>query len=341
MGAKGTDEGGGADEGPVPSILRPWVAAYRACPKLRIPGTTVDVAFSLVAALLFALVRISARRLLAFLGWPSATFLRAECDGDAGCEATLFAAACLTSLVHCSTVLPGLGSCLYHTKAFGGYVPSAKMDSAPRWWRDAAAATVAFTTGYMIYDSVVGYAVETWVGAADAEGGGWFGRGRPVLNDEDLMYLVHHVLCTLCMLSARIQGSGHLAAMILMFTGEFTAPVMNAQLILQRALSIGAGGEGAERIAAVVDQVYSLLYVLFRTPVVGIGYVCAAHLTYDLLFTKRGRKNASIWVSLAWMPMIWGVLIGSIPTLYGCFNILRDGPLGSLIGGGEDGGGEL
>jgi hypothetical protein len=76
----------------------------------------------------------------------------------------------------------------------------------------------------MIYDSILGYVVETWQ----------TGIG-PVLSIDDWTYLVHHILTTLYMLSAKIAGAGHMSALMLIFNGEFSAPIMNLYFILEKA----------------------------------------------------------------------------------------------------------
>jgi len=286
-------------EGEIPVLLRPWISSYRSTPKLCIPGTDVDILYSLLSALFLTSVRLSARTLFVSFGWP------------AGHASTLYAAACVASFVHSTSLLPGLGAVLFSRP----HIPSARLDSHPLWWQDAVHATMSFCTGYMIYDSIVGYAIETWQPGVG-----------PVLSDEDVTYLGHHVLCSLCMLSARITGAGQSAAMVMMFTGEMTAPLMNVQLILEKSLAMGAccGGRAAwvRAAAAYVDWVFSLAYCVLR---IFIGPACAAHLTYDL-FSKSGRRDMPVWLSLSWMPMIWGVLVGSIPQIYACIDILKGGP---------------
>ena len=51
----------------------------------------------------------------------------------------------------------------------------------------------------------------------------------------------------------------------------------------------------------------------------------AAHLTYDLLLTKEGRQNCSVFITLLWMPMCWGVLFGSIPWIEETWEMVQDG----------------
>ncbi|KAL7497880.1 hypothetical protein ACHAWT_009123 [Skeletonema menzelii] len=105
------------------------------------------------------------------------------------------------------------------------YVPSAKLQDSPQWYQDAMHALLGFCTGYMIYDSFMGYIVEVWQP----------GKG-PVLSADDWMFLAHHILTTLYMTSSRWVKAGHISAMVLMYNGEFSAPVMNLHFVLEKAM---------------------------------------------------------------------------------------------------------
>ena len=145
----------------------------------------------------------------------------------------------------------------------------------------------------MIYDSVLGYVIEVWVP----------GTG-PVLTFDDWLFLGHHILTTLYMLSARWKKAGHMSALMLMFNGEFSAPVMNLHLILEKAMEQECCKVLAwlPTLFAYNEQLFSIVYLICRVPISPfvIGYV-----TYDLLFTKRGRRDVPLWLSICWMPMCW------------------------------------
>lgn len=282
----------------VPWVLRPWISLYRATPKISIPGTDVDLAFSLVCAVLFSVLRLSFRRALTAHGWP------------VGAPDTYFASSCLASLCHSAALLPGLAAILLAQK----FLPSGTLRSSPRWYRDATHALMGFCTGYMLYDSVVSYVIEKWRP----------GRG-PVLFGDDWLYLGHHILTTLYMTSARWQGAGHMSAMMLMFNGELSAPVMNFHLFLENALTQPCcqGIAWLPDLSAVVEQVFSYLYLLCR---VAVSPFVIAYISYELLLTKTGRKNVPLWLSLCWMPMCWGVQFGSISWIKTCIKTIGLGP---------------
>ena len=83
----------------IPPILQPWISLYRSTPKFNIPGTSVDISFSLHCAAIFSILRIAARYALYWLGWT------------VGCD-TNYTAACLVSIFHSSLLLPGLAAVL-------------------------------------------------------------------------------------------------------------------------------------------------------------------------------------------------------------------------------------
>ena len=224
---------------PYGTILQPWINVYRSTPKLYIPFTDIDFAFSLVCATIFSILRIFFRHALYYLGWP------------VGAPDTYFASACMASFCHSSLILPGLAAVLLSQK----YVPSGKLQTSPEWYQDATNALMSFCTGYMIYDSIMGYVVGTWQPGVG-----------PVLTDDDWMYLGHHILTTLYMVSARAVKAGHMSAMILMFNGEFTAPIMNTHLILEKALVQEAfkNSTWLQVLFVYNDQFFSALYVLCR-----------------------------------------------------------------------------
>eukprot|EP00581_Thalassiosira_minuscula_P004917 CAMPEP_0183740830 /NCGR_PEP_ID=MMETSP0737-20130205/60597_1 /TAXON_ID=385413 /ORGANISM="Thalassiosira miniscula, Strain CCMP1093" /LENGTH=302 /DNA_ID=CAMNT_0025975983 /DNA_START=87 /DNA_END=995 /DNA_ORIENTATION=+ len=288
----------------IPLILRQWTSLYRATPKIYIPGTDVDIAFSLVCAVVFSALRLSFRYALYSFGW------------QVGATDTYFASACLASFCHSMLILPGLGAILLSQK----YVPSGKLQPSPKWYQDATHSLMGFCTGYMIYDSIMGYVVETWQP----------GIG-PVLSADDWSYLGHHILTSLYMTSARLKRAGHMSALMLMFNGEFSAPIMNMHLFMEKALAQECckGISWLPTLFTYNEQFFSFLYLVCR---VAVSPFVIAHVTYDLLLTKRGRGDVPLWLSISWMPMCWGVQIGSIPWIYTCIDTLKNGP-----GGGEHG----
>lgn len=105
------------------------------------------------------------------------------------------------------------------------------------------------------------------------------------------------------MLSARIAGAGHMSAMILMFNGEFSAPIMNFHFILEKACAQYKGITWLSNLFAYNQLLFSFVYIVCR---VAVSPFVIAYVSYDLLFTESGRKDVPLWLSLSWMPMCWG-----------------------------------
>jgi len=111
-----------------------------------------------------------------------------------------------------------------------------------------------------------------------------------------------------------------------MFLGELTAPIMNAVRISQTATTHGMASNFWQTNAhPILEFAFALLYVIFRA---FLGPVVAVHLSYDLL-TREGRKNVPVQLSILWLVMCWGVLLGSIPWIKNALRILSDagGPI--------------
>jgi len=291
----------------IPTILQPWVHLYRSTPKLYLPYTKIDIFFSLLCAIAFSTLRITFRHVLYYFGWP------------VGGEDTYFAAACMTSFWHSTLILPGLASLLLSQP----FVPSGKLETSPQWYQDATHSILSYCTGYMIYDSILGYVIETWQP----------GIG-PVLTTDDWTFVGHHILTSLYMLSCRLISAGHVSAMILMFNGEFSAPIMNMHFFLEKALEQECckGIECLPSLFAYNEQVFSIVYLVCR---VMVSPFVISYVSYDLLF-KRGRekRDVPLWLAISWMPMCWGVQFGSIPWIMTCMEKVKASS--SMVGNGGE-----
>eukprot|EP00985_Skeletonema_marinoi_P032367 scaffold39117_cov148-Skeletonema_marinoi.AAC.13 len=289
------------DDTNVPHVLKNWIALYRSSPKVYLPGTDIDFGFSLRCAIPLSVSRIIFRHALYYFGWDQS-------------KDTIYASGCVTGICHSSLLVPGLLAMLLSQK----YVPSAKLQGSPQWYQDAMHALLGFCTGYMIYDSFMGFIVEVWQP----------GRG-PVLSSDDWMYLGHHILTSLYMTSTRWVKAGHISAMVLMFFGELSNPFMNLKLILEKALEQDCCKDVTWLPTLFVcnEQVFSICYIICR--VFAASFVFP-HLTHDLLI--RGKKNAPMWLILCWLFLCYGVQFGSIPMIYTSIDTVKNGPSLSSAG---------
>ena len=277
----------------IPIALRPLVSAYRSVPRFSIPLTDFDVSFILASFAALCPLRVAFENLLPLAGWPpSDTRLTIDAAGSfvSGLQATFLCVACWSCLVS------------------QPYRPSSRIDSAPVWWRDAVTSVLDYCIGYMMYDTV--FLIITAARTGTDLGG-------------DIMFLGHHFATSLTMLSARRLGAGHLVVMILMFTGELSSPFMNSHMVLRLAARVPElASPWLHTMLAYAEFSYSIVYVAMR---IFLGPISAAHITYELIFTKRGRENVPFWLTALWLPMIWGVLIGSKPYIDEALEMLSDG----------------
>lgn len=275
----------------VPFILTPWIYLYRKLPKVYIPFTSLDVSFTIVSAIFLTCIDYTSAHILQSRGLP-----RPQTRKLAGSITTIFHSTCLVL---------GLGACL-RTQP---YRPSHKMDCHPDWWQDTAKALISFCTGYMIYDAAVQFLADRWQ----------HGVGL-VLSRVDWIFLGHHAATAAYMTSTRLIEAGHQSAMILMFFGELTAPIMNVLRITNILTEMDCKSTLLNLWRPVIQYLFSLSYVFFRLLV---GPVSAVYLTYDLLLTKQGRTNVPIGLSFVWLTMVWVVLVGSWPWIQSSIRILQ------------------
>lgn len=279
-----------------PAILRPWIYLHRSVPRFlvwKVSGTSdLDFSLAFVAVLALSSVRLLFLRLLVSAGWPAESSAPGEYIGWA---MTLEAAGSLTSIVQSSLLSISLAACFLAQP----YIPSARMDASPPWWRDAAEALIQLCMGCMLYDALKLFLIKGW-----DDNFGW-----QALDEMDCVFASHHLAMAVYMMTARLVGAGHQSAMILVYTGEVTSPIMHAHAMLRIAMRLRCcQGAVTDTLLTFVEYAFIGTYCLFR---IAVGPVAAAHLTYDLLFTRQGRQNVPLWLSIpAWMPLCWGVTIG-------------------------------
>jgi len=275
----------------IPYTIRPFLSLYRSVPNLiyvrsSTTNEKVGLTFALISCLFFGACQLLTQALLISLGWPRDD------------PSYLMAVSCNIPIIHSLLLLTGLFTCLTHHP----FDPSALMSDAPagRWWRDAVNGYMEMTTGYMLYDTLNCVFFLWWV-----PGKGFIPTG------ESMSFLGHHFATSVFMLSTRMTGAGHYAAIQLMFQGEFTNPLQNFRTILEQEMITECCYDGVVRsIFPYVDFMFGLAYAFFR---IILGNVTGLFINYDLLFTKRGRSRVPWGLSILWCLCMWGVLLGSIP----------------------------
>jgi len=279
-------------------ILRPILKLYQKTPTILKVG--IDFTFTIAAALLLSAIRTLILYGLIYLGWPVKS------------KMTTDAAASLVSMLHALYLCACLATLLLNIPGgWRSYIPSCKMSShkQSKDWQDAASACLELCTGYMLFDA-------SWL-VIDSHQLGL------VLNEFDCMILGHHILTSLYMTSCRVIQAGHLSAMILMLLGEMTNPVMNGFFVTRFAIQLECcSSENVLLVHTLLEHIHAVTYVIAR---LFIAPIFALHNAWDLLFTRRGRENIPLPLSLIWVSMAMAVLIGSIPFALEAVDMLRDG----------------
>jgi hypothetical protein len=272
------------------NLIDIWVRVYNGSPKIFIPGTKFDVCFTILSTLCLSVVR------------ALSTFIYIRIfNFDPTNRRTLEMAASTTSAIHSLLLVPVLWQLLRDQP----FVPSAPIANAPQRYKDGVTAMLQLCTGYMIYDFIFMMKLEGWT-----------------IHADDLAFVAHHFVTIFVMTQTRILGAGHVFTMNLMWSGEWTNPLQNLLYVTKYAIQMTPDDSFVHMIHPYVEMAYALFYLFFRA-VVGPGLIVIN--TFDLLFTKEGRKNIPFKVSLLWCPMTAGIIIGSIPWTIEAYDMIMDG----------------
>jgi hypothetical protein len=195
--------------------------------------------------------------------------------------------------------------------------PAARMGEAPLWWQKFADSLLQFCTGYMVYDALVNILYLRYDPSLHSI----------VLNDDDKLFLVHHIMTSTYMTSARIIQAGHMSAMICMLLGELTNPLHNLYMMGEVAMKLDCcNGLTAQRFHAAISIAFAAMYNLFRAVLAPPVF---AWVSYCLIVSKQGRTNIPLSLNLLWNFMIWAVVFGSSSWIVKCHGILVDFMQGS------------
>ncbi|KAL3912884.1 MAG: hypothetical protein SGILL_006715 [Bacillariaceae sp.] len=282
----------------IPAVARFWVALHDALPTITVPFTkNLDITLTLASALFLTSVRLTAEYVLVnYFGWPEGDTLTKEASSSCG------------SITHSMTLCTGLIVAFATQKC----QPAARMDESPLWWQKFADSLLQFCTGYMVYDAIINILYLRYDSTLQTI----------VLGDDDKLFLIHHIMTTTYMTSARILRAGHMSAMTCMLMGELTNPLHNMYMMGDVAMKLECcNGPGAQKFHAVISVAFAAMYNLFRAVLAPPVF---AWVSYCLIITKRGRTNIPLPLNLLWNLMIWGVVFGSSSWIVKCHGILMD-----------------
>jgi hypothetical protein len=277
-----------------PWLLKKWQNVYNSVPKMYIPFTNYDIGFSVLSAVVLSIIRvIIAERAFVAYGWP---------EGSAN-----KISGSVSSIFHSMNLVPALAVILW-TRPKDFMSPASEMGGA-QWWQDATNAVLSFCIGYMLYDSIIGYGYYRWVPGVGI-----------VLKGSDAMFLGHHFMTALYMISCRVMGAGHISAMICMFMGEATNPFHNLFFITSEAMTLDCcNGPILQMLHEKNEFIFSLLYCSFRT---FLSFPWFSYTTYDLILGK-GRQNIPLVLRFLFAAMIWAVYVGSIPWIKDSWEVVK------------------
>lgn len=293
-----------ADFERVPFLASIWLSVYNAVPKIRLPGSSLDIGFTIVCSCVFYCIRLAIIRMLHQFGWPEENLTRSAAGSLVG------------GFFHTSNLVP-ISYVLI--KAAPTYNPSSAMKDHPQWWQDTADAALQLCGGYFVYDTVVGFLIDAWVP----------GKG-PVLGDGAIIFLLHHFLSLFYVLSVRYYGAGEQSLFMCVLLGETTNPAFNSYLVSQSAKKLACcNGPFAMQVITAIEIVTAIVYIPFRAV---IGPVVGAGMSYNIICSKSARANLPMWVRVIWTVVLWAIGIGSIPYVLKFVDILK-----LHLGGGADG----
>jgi len=271
-------------------VSRFWGSIYNAAPKIYIPGTKFDIAFTVLSCILILGVRLLFD-----------CFYQGHLNWDPNNKRTTDCAASSASIFHSIVLCIGLATALLYPP----YLPTFKITDAPKWWQDVADALLQFCTGYMLYDFIGMLMDNNWA-----------------INPGDYTFIAHHVVTATYMSQCRALGVGHISAMALMLTGEITNPLQNSMHITRYAIQIEPAGTIWHVVYPYVEITYAVCYSFVRLV---IGPIQIIHITYHLMLTKLGRERVSLHTRLLWVALIWGIILGSLPWTFEAIDMVKDG----------------
>ena len=70
------------------------------------------------------------------------------------------------------------------------------------------------------------------------------------------------------------------------------------------------------------EWIYALAYFIVRG---FVGPCQNMHITYVYLVSIKGRQMIPKYISIPWVVMIWGIILGSIPWTMEALDMVKDG----------------
>ena len=280
----------------IPRIVKVYVGLYEAIPAVCFPGTKLDIGFMLFWVAFFFSIRCVAVPIFFSCGWPE------------GNVSTLDAAASFVGGYFHAPQVVALSYALITSQK--PYNPAAASKDDPKWWQDAADATLQICTAFMVYD----FFFLVWTRYIPGQG--------VVLDLETIMFMVHHFMTSFYMTTSRIYGAGQSSALTCIFLGEFTNTPFNTYFIYDLARRVGMSfSPFYAQFVTPIELLTAVLYLLFR---VLLSPVALSYAAYCLLADERVRAYLPLAMRLLWTAMMAAVLYGSVNQDIVFYNMIKE-----------------
>lgn len=278
-----------SSEKEIPFLLKVWGGLYNAVPNLYIPGTKFEIGFTIVSCIVISCIRLS----------MDLVYTKLFNFGPEN-PRTADMSSCTASAIHSLLLVPALWSVLRDQP----YKPTAPIAGSPKYYQDAVTALLQLCTGYMFYDFIF---------LLKAGGG--------KIEPDMIPFAAHHIVTVIYMSQTRVIGAGHISAMTLMWSGEFTNPIQNSHNVSRFAIQMAHESAMWHTLHPIIEFTYAFFYFIFRA---FVGPMQIIHISYELL-TKEGRKNIPLKIGIVWIILIWGIILGSIPWVLESLDMVKDG----------------
>jgi hypothetical protein len=273
------------DSEDIPTLANYYLHLYNKIPKCRLPGTNLDLGFMLFWMTVFFVLRWISLPLFFSCGWPR------------NHKSTLYAVASFVGgYFHATQIVPLTFVLITSQKPT--YNPSATSKISPNWWNLATDGALQLCTAYMVYD----FFFLVWIHRIPGKG--------IVLDEEAIMYMIHHFMTSFYMTTCRIFEAGQSSALTCIFLGEFTNTTFNTYFIFEMARKVDLSFSPlVAQFVTPIELSTAALYLLFR---VILSPVILSYVSYSLLTDSQVRIAVPFYMRAIWIFMMAAVIYGSM-----------------------------
>jgi hypothetical protein len=273
------------DSDDIPALATFYLRLYNRIPKCRLPGTNLNLGFMLFWMIVFFMLRWMYLYVFFSCGWPRNN------------KSSYYAVASfIGGFFHATQIVPLTYVLITSQKP--RYNPSATSKVSPTWWNQATDGALQLCTAYMVYD----FFFLVWVHRIPGKG--------IVLDNEAIMYMIHHFMTSFYMTTCRIFEAGQSSALTCIFLGEFTNTSFNTYFIFEMARKVDLSfSPFVSQFVTPIELFTAALYLLFR---VILSPVILSYVSYNLLKDSEIRIAVPLFMRAIWICLMAAVIYGSI-----------------------------